>query len=183
MGKHPALAHHFDDLEQQREAGTLGMWVFLATELMVFGGLFTGYTVYRWMYATAFGEASGHLIWQLASVLLMAWTLQSILRGWRSTAICLASPLTPLVLAHGQNAFVTASECFETRFKALADPTWNGDATGARRIRQAQPHRQALEVLAGGGGVVRVWHGHGYYSAVLATSPTTTGSVTCMIKP
>jgi len=48
-------------------------------------------------------------IWQLASVLLMAWTLQSILRGWRSTAICLASPLTPLVLAHGQNAFVTAS--------------------------------------------------------------------------
>jgi cytochrome c oxidase subunit 3 len=39
-GTHPALAHHFDDLGQQREASTLGMWVFLVTEVLFFGGLF-----------------------------------------------------------------------------------------------------------------------------------------------
>ena len=39
---HPALAHHFDNLEQQNEAATLGMWVFLVTEVLFFGGLFAG---------------------------------------------------------------------------------------------------------------------------------------------
>ena len=47
---HPALAHQFDNLEQQREAATLGMWVFLVTEVLFFGGLFATYTVYRSWY-------------------------------------------------------------------------------------------------------------------------------------
>ena len=42
-----AVAHHFDDAEQQREAGKLGMWIFLATEILLFGGLFCAYAVYR----------------------------------------------------------------------------------------------------------------------------------------
>ena len=44
----PALAHQFEDIDQQHEAGNLGMWVFLATEIMFFGGLFAAYTVYRY---------------------------------------------------------------------------------------------------------------------------------------
>ena len=40
---HPALAHQFDNLEQQSEAATLGMWVFLVTEVLFFGGLFAAY--------------------------------------------------------------------------------------------------------------------------------------------
>ena len=44
---HPKLQHHFDDMEQQAEASTLGMWVFLVTEIMFFGGLFMAYLVYR----------------------------------------------------------------------------------------------------------------------------------------
>lgn len=55
------LAHQFDDLEQQFRADSLGMWLFLATEIMFFGGLFAGYTVYRSMYPDAFAEASRHL--------------------------------------------------------------------------------------------------------------------------
>jgi cytochrome c oxidase subunit 3 len=59
---HPArLKHHFDDLQQQREAATLGMWVFLATEVLFFGGLFAAYLVYRVWYPTTFGEASRNL--------------------------------------------------------------------------------------------------------------------------
>ena len=54
------LAEHFDDLEQQRGAAQLGMWVFLATEVLFFGGLFLGYTVYRSRYPEAFAVASHH---------------------------------------------------------------------------------------------------------------------------
>ncbi len=57
-------AHQFDDAAQQHEASWLGMWVFLATEVMFFGGMFLGYTIYRTTYPQAFADASNHLdIW------------------------------------------------------------------------------------------------------------------------
>jgi cytochrome c oxidase subunit III len=55
------LAHHFEDLGQQHEAARLGRWAFLATEVMFFGGLFTGYAVYRFLYPEAFHLGSHHL--------------------------------------------------------------------------------------------------------------------------
>jgi len=57
-------AHQFDDIEQQRDAAALGMWIFLATEVMFFGGMFACYMIYRLAYAQAFAAASNHLdIW------------------------------------------------------------------------------------------------------------------------
>jgi cytochrome c oxidase subunit III len=58
---HPKLQHHFDDMAQQAEASTLGMWVFLITEIMFFGGLFMAYLLYRSEAPSAFQEASAHL--------------------------------------------------------------------------------------------------------------------------
>ena len=58
---HPMLQHHFDNMEQQAEASTLGMWVFLVTEIMFFGGLFMAYLVYRHQSPMGFQEASHHL--------------------------------------------------------------------------------------------------------------------------
>jgi cytochrome c oxidase subunit 3 len=58
---HPSLAHHFDSLEQQKESSTLGMWVFLVTEIMFFGGLFLAYIVYRLRFPEAFAAASNTL--------------------------------------------------------------------------------------------------------------------------
>ena len=55
------LGEHFNTLEQQHSASELGMWIFLATELMLFGGLFTAYTVYRTIYSAGFAEGSRHL--------------------------------------------------------------------------------------------------------------------------
>jgi cytochrome c oxidase subunit 3 len=55
------LAPHFNSLEQQHEAATLGMWIFLATEVMLFGGLFTAYTIYRTVYPLGFAEGSRHM--------------------------------------------------------------------------------------------------------------------------
>jgi cytochrome c oxidase subunit III len=57
----PALGHHFNTLQQEHEAAEFGMWVFLLTELMLFGGLFVGYVFYRTVYPNAFAEGSRHL--------------------------------------------------------------------------------------------------------------------------
>lgn len=48
------FAHQFEDLEQQHDAGRLGMWIFLATEILFFGGMFMSYTVYRSLHPQAF---------------------------------------------------------------------------------------------------------------------------------
>ena len=58
---HPMLQHHFDSLEQQQAASTLGMWVFLATEVLFFGGMFMAYTIYRMWYPDGWVAASHHL--------------------------------------------------------------------------------------------------------------------------
>jgi cytochrome c oxidase subunit 3 len=53
-----ALQHHFASMDQQRETSTFGMWLFLLTEIMFFGGLFCAYLVYRATYYQAFVEGS-----------------------------------------------------------------------------------------------------------------------------
>jgi cytochrome c oxidase subunit 3 len=81
----PALQHHFDTLEQQQHAATLGMWVFLMTEVLFFGGLFMAYTVYRTWYPEMFIAASRHL---------------SIPLGAMNTAVLIGSSLTMAMAVH-----------------------------------------------------------------------------------
>jgi len=57
----PELRHHFADVEQQRNAASLGMWWFLGTEIMFFGGMFCGYLIYRRIYFPEFAVASRSL--------------------------------------------------------------------------------------------------------------------------
>ena len=56
------LQHQFEDAEQQRDAATMGMWLFLATEVLFFGAMFLGYTAYRYAYPQAFAAASRHTL-------------------------------------------------------------------------------------------------------------------------
>jgi len=75
-------AHQFDDVEQQRDAASLGMWIFLATEVMFFGGMFLGYTIYRSMYAEAFAAASNRIdlipgVINTAILILSSFTMAS----------------------------------------------------------------------------------------------------------
>lgn len=78
-----SLHEHFADLIQQREAAKLGMWIFLATEVMFFGGMITGYVVYRNSYPAAFQAASTHM-------LFLAGTLNTALLITASLFIALA---------------------------------------------------------------------------------------------
>jgi cytochrome c oxidase subunit 3 len=79
----PALLHHFSDAKQQKNAASLGMWLFLVTEIMFFGGMFCAYLVYRLAHFNAFAAASQQL---------------SIKMGAFNTAVLLVSSLT-VVLA------------------------------------------------------------------------------------
>ena len=81
----PYVAHHFDDAVQQHDASTLGMWVFLVTEIMFFGGLFTAYIVYRTAYPAAFHGASHEL---------------DITLGAFNTAVLITSSLTMALSVH-----------------------------------------------------------------------------------
>jgi len=76
---HPFLQHHFEDMGQQHEASTLGMWMFLATEILFFGGVLCAYWVYRVMYPEA---------WALAAQQQIRWL------GATNTIILIVSSLT-----------------------------------------------------------------------------------------
>jgi cytochrome c oxidase subunit 3 len=73
------LQHQFESLDQQGDAASFGMWVFLLTEILFFGGLFCAYTIYRWSYAAGFAEASRDM---------------NIVAGTANTAILICSSLT-----------------------------------------------------------------------------------------
>jgi cytochrome c oxidase subunit 3 len=62
------LAHHFRDLGQQHEAGTLGMWLFLATEVLFFGGVLTAFEIYHFLFPQAFEAGSRKLITSIGAV-------------------------------------------------------------------------------------------------------------------
>ena len=83
MSSTSALLHQFDSAEQQKEASSLGMWVFLITEIMFFGGMFTAYIVYRSLHPGGFVEASHEL---------------NLTMGAINTAVLICSSLT-MVLA------------------------------------------------------------------------------------
>lgn len=84
-GHHPTLAHHFESLDQQKEAATLGMWVFLVTEVLFFGGLFVAYSIYRSWYPEAFAAASHEL---------------DIVLGGINTVVLITSSLTMALAVH-----------------------------------------------------------------------------------
>ncbi|HUZ47434.1 MAG TPA: cytochrome c oxidase subunit 3 family protein [Terriglobia bacterium] len=79
------VAEQFDDRIQQHEASNLGMWIFLATEIMFFGGLFTGYTIYRNLYTSGF-ETASHLL--------------NAKLGAFNTAVLICSSLTMALAVH-----------------------------------------------------------------------------------
>ena len=84
-GHSPFVAHQFDDLAQQKEAATLGMWAFLATEVMFFAGAFLGYAIYRSYYHEAFTAAS---------------RLENWIIGGFNTCVLLVSSLTVALAVH-----------------------------------------------------------------------------------
>jgi cytochrome c oxidase subunit III len=79
------FAHQFESLDHQNEVSILGMWVFLVTEILFFGGLFLTYSVYRYWYPAAFAAASHEMI---------VWA------GTLNTVVLISSSLTMALAVH-----------------------------------------------------------------------------------
>ena len=82
---HGHVEHHFEDAHQQKDAATVGMWVFLVTEVMFFGGMFLAYFVYRQAYPAAFASASNKTV---------------LLIGAVNTTVLICSSLTMALAVH-----------------------------------------------------------------------------------
>ena len=92
----PGLQHQFEDMKQQEDSVSIGMWMFLVQEIMFFGGLFAAYFVFRWRYPMAFAAGSNHLdaFWGglntlvlIVSSLTMALTVYFAQRGDRNKQV------------------------------------------------------------------------------------------------
>lgn len=92
----PGLQHQFEDMKQQEESVSIGMWVFLVQEIMFFGGLFTAYLVFRSRFPMAFAAGSNHLdaFWGglntlvlIVSSLTMALTVYYAQKGNRNMQV------------------------------------------------------------------------------------------------
>jgi len=90
------LAHHFSDTVQQAETAKLGMWVFLLTEILLFGGLFVAYSIFRSWNPDMFYNAHKHLNVTLGSIntivlitssLSMALAIRSMQQGKKSQTL------------------------------------------------------------------------------------------------
>lgn len=80
-----AVREQFSTAEQQRETATFGMWIFIATEALLFGGLFTAFTIYRTLYSSGFDRGSSEMEFVLGAV---------------NTAVLICSSLTMVLAIH-----------------------------------------------------------------------------------
>ncbi|MCG8350571.1 MAG: cytochrome c oxidase subunit 3 family protein [Chloroflexales bacterium] len=171
---HSALAHQFDTLEQQKESATLGMWSFLATEIMLFGGIFMAYFAYRWAYPEVFVEGSHHLdmvlgtintVVLLCSSLTVALAVNAAEGGRRMTVVWLLLVTIVLGLAFlgikGVEYYAKFSYCLApASHECLVPGRWfhfpeEGAAAGAYGASEAGVHGEA-EAGAHGAEATRV---------------------------
>ncbi len=64
----PHVAHHFKNAEHQFQTAKEGIWLFMVTEILMFGGLFVAYAIYHSMYPEMFAEGASHLDWKMGFV-------------------------------------------------------------------------------------------------------------------
>ncbi|HJT01947.1 MAG TPA: cytochrome c oxidase subunit 3 family protein [Terriglobales bacterium] len=113
------LRHHFENMEQQSGASSMGMWVFLITEIMFFGGMFMAYLAYRYEYFVAWQEGSQHMDFWIGTI---------------NTAVLICSSLTMVlaVLAIQQgrrrltSIMLSATICFAIAFLVLKGVEYYG---------------------------------------------------------
>ena len=94
-GHNPFLAHHFDTPEQQFATGKTGMWVFLATEILMFGGLFCAYAVYRANHPEVFEFAHQYLdtMWGAINTVILLISSFTMAMGVRYAQLGKTKPL------------------------------------------------------------------------------------------
>jgi cytochrome c oxidase subunit 3 len=118
----PHLAHHFETPDQQYTSGKLGMWMFLGTEVLMFGGLFCAYAVYRHNHPEVFEYAHQYLdknlgalntIILITSSLTMAWGVRAAQMGKKGLLVALLA----LTILGGAGFMVVKTIEYSTKWK------------------------------------------------------------------
>ena len=161
---HPMLQHHFDSLEQQQSASTLGMWIFLVTEVLFFGGMFFAYVLYRMWYPDAWMAASHHLniplggantIVLIGSSLTMAMAVRAAQLGERRSQMVFLVLTLVLGLAFLGVKVVEYADKFENHL--VPGPNFRFDGPYARQaeiyfsVYFAMTGMHALHMIVGAG--------------------------------
>jgi cytochrome c oxidase subunit 3 len=96
----PHLAHHFDTPEQQFDSGKLGMWTFLATEILMFGGLFCAYAVYRYNHPDVFRYGEHHVstFWGATNTIILLTSSLTMAMGVRFAQLGNKSMLVAMLI-------------------------------------------------------------------------------------
>lgn len=145
----PHLAHHFGSLKQQYDSGKLGMWIFLATEILMFGGLFCAYGVYRANHPEIFSYAHHYLdtnmgalntVILIASSFTMAWAVRASQLGQKGLLVVLLA----LTFLGGCGFMVVKGFEYEAKF---SHGLWPGRANVFYPLPAAAPPEAAAERL------------------------------------
>ena len=115
---HPAhLQHHFDTPLQQFDSAKLGMWLFLATEILLFGGLFVAYAIYRANHPEIFSWAHHLLDTKLGAINTVVLLTSSLTMAWGVRAAQLGQrkdrPLRVYPRTLGENTAVAHPQVVE----------------------------------------------------------------------
>jgi cytochrome c oxidase subunit 3 len=117
---HGVLHHHFEDMTQQRESTSLGMWAFLCTEVMMFGALLFAYTLYRHFFYPAFAAGSHHLD-------ITMGTINTFVLLFSSLTMALAVRCAQLKMKKGLVGWLVATMVFGVLFLGIKAVEWKHD--------------------------------------------------------
>lgn len=163
---HGPLMHHFDDMNQQRESITIGMWTFLMTEIMMFSGLFFCYAFFRWRFHDAFMLGSQQL---------------DINLGTGNTFVLLASSMTMAMAVHSAQTrnrkaligYMIGTLIFGGAFLGIKGIEWKADYDEGM-----VPHFQVLGQRGNWDETGQKWRtSHHAHEAGLKPGPTPEGYV------
>jgi cytochrome c oxidase subunit 3 len=183
-----ALREQFDTAAQQKDASTLGMWIFLITEIMFFGGMFLAYTVYRSSYPDVFAVASSSMNVYMGAIntvvlLCSSFTMVMAVRAAqlgnrRGTVLFLIFTLLLGLAFLGVKAFEWGEKFQEHHIPGMANFHLEGIALGQQGQAQlffslyfAMTGLHALHMVVGAGIVIALcWWAHkGKYTAEYMT--------------
>ncbi len=111
MGRKHHFAHHFRSAEHEYESAKQGIWLFMATEILMFGAIFAAYAIFHSLYPSMFAEGASHLDWRMGFIntcvlLVSSWTMAMAIQSLQSGKGKNAAPYLIVTLLCGAGFMV-----------------------------------------------------------------------------
>jgi cytochrome c oxidase subunit III len=155
----PGLQHQFEDMKQQEESNIIGMWMFLAQEIMFFGGLFTAYLIFRSKYPMAFAAGSNHLdaflggvntLVLIVSSLTMALTVYYAQKGNRNMQVIMI--VLTMIFGAGFLGIKAIEYTDKYNHGLIPFANWNKKTKGGEEYANKEQPKEVKKFFASEGG-------------------------------